>query len=239
MLHLLRKQIIIFSLTVISSLTSFGQREWNRPNSEDRQYYFGMSLSYVMSYLHPTKHETFIQNDSILSVDPGSSGGIGLGLHATAKLNHRFEVRFNPTLIIGGSKTFTYSVKYPLPGESGTEVKKLPSTIVSLPFQIKFNSDRIDNFRVYLLGGFKYDIDLASNAAARNAENLIKLKGSDLGVELGVGFNFYLRYVTLSPEIKFGSGLTNAHSRDASLKFSNILDKLQNRMISFTLIIED
>ena len=115
----------------------------------------------------------------------------------------------------------------------------MPSNIVSFPFQMKFNSDRIGNFRTYLLGGIKYDIDLASNSTARNAEDLIKLARYDFGIEAGVGFNFYLPFVTISPEIKISNGLSNLHQVDPALKFSNVLDKIQSRMIVFSIHFED
>jgi len=179
-----------------------------------------------------------LQNDSILSVEPGTSGGLALGLVATANLTRRFEFRFIPQLILGGSKYFTYHLRYPNELEPEYQKKTIPSTIVSFPFQLKFNSDRIDNFRVYMMGGLKYDYDLASNSSARNAENLVKLTKGDFGYEAGIGFNFFLPVVTISPELKVSNGLSNVHSRDANLKYSNVLDKLQSRMIVFSIILE-
>jgi hypothetical protein len=214
-------------------------KELNRPEHDNLPYYFGLSFSYNNSSLHQTKAPRFLQNDSVLSVEPGASGGIALGLLGTLKLDERFQLRFNPQLIVGGSKFFTYTLKYPTVDE-GTVVKKtLPSTIVSFPFQVKFNSDRIDNFRVYMMAGLKMDIDLASNSAARNAEDLVKLKKYDYGYECGVGFNIFLPFVTLSPELKVSNGLSNIHSRDPSLKFSSVMDKIQSRMISFSILLEE
>lgn len=235
-----RKHFTLLIGSVIFSFSVFGQyREQNRPNHDNWPYYFGMSISYSHSSLHPSKHAKFLQDDSVLSVEPGSSGGIALGLLGTLQLSPRFSLRANPQLIIGGAKYFTYSLKYPSPGENYIEKKTLPSTIVSFPFQVKFNSDRIGNFRTYLLGGVRYDMDLASNSQARNAEDLVKLTRSDYGVEAGIGFNFFFPFVTFSPEIKVCNGLSNIHSRDASLKYSSVLDKLQSRMIIFSIILED
>ncbi len=90
-----------------------------------------------------------------------------------------------------------------------------------------------------MMGGVKYDIDLASNSQARNAEDLVKLNKNDFGIEAGIGFNFFFRFVTFSPEIKISNGLSNIHSRDVNLKFSNVLDKLHSRMIVFSIILED
>lgn len=240
MLHLLRKQIVLLSISTCLSIIAQAQIEPNRPNHDQMPYYFGMSISYNHSYLHPSgKHNRFLQDDSVLVAEPGASGGIGLGLLATMRLSSRFSVRVNPQLIIGGSKYFTYNLSKPGPGEYPSETKTLPSTIVSFPVQVKFNSDRIGNFRTFLMAGVKYDIDLASNSAARNADDLVKLKRSDLGFEAGIGFNFFLPFVTFSPELKISNGLTNVHSRDANLKYSSIFDKLNSRMIVFSIILED
>lgn len=239
MLHLQRSKILILLACIFLSTSPEAQREINRPDHDNLPYYFGLSLAYNSSTLHPTKNAQFLQNDSVLSVEPGASGGIALGLLSTMRLNQRFELRFNPQLIVGGSKFFTYTLKYPLPGESTIEKKTLPSTIVSFPFQLKFNSDRIDNFRVYMLAGLKYDIDLASNSAERNAEDMVKLKKFDFGYEAGVGFNIYMKVVTVSPELKVSDGFSNIHSRDPNLKFSSVLDKLQSRMIVFSINLEE
>jgi hypothetical protein len=82
------------------------------------------------------------------------------------------------------------------------------------------------------------EYDLASNARAKRAEELVKLKKLDLGVEAGIGFNFYFPVFILSPEIKISNGITNSHSRDPNLKFSNTIDQLNSRMVVFSLIFE-
>jgi hypothetical protein len=80
-----------------------------------------------------------------------------------------------------------YKLKYP-DFDGNTEVtKKVESVIMSFPIQVKFQSDRIGNFRVYTLAGFKADIDMASNARAKKAEELIKIQKYDIGPEFGIG----------------------------------------------------
>jgi len=238
MLYLLRKQVIVIFFFLLSALFAQAQKEQNRPDHDNLPYYFGLTFGYSNMNLHTTKSPRFLKYDSVLSVEPGSSGGFAAGLLATVHLNNRFEFRAAPQLIVGGAKYFTYSLKYPNANETSVEKKTLPSTIFTLPLQIKFNSDRINNFRVYMLAGATYDIDLASNSNERNAEDLIKLKKNDYAIEGGVGFNFFLRFVTLSPEIKIHNGLTNIHDRDQDLKFSNVLNQLKSRMIIFSINIE-
>jgi hypothetical protein len=89
-----------------------------------------------------------------------------------------------------------------------------------------------------MLGGGKLDYDLASNARARKAEELVKIQKMDYGIEAGVGFNFYFQSFIFSPEIKISNGLGNIHSRDQNLKYSSVFDKMQSRMIVFSIHLE-
>jgi hypothetical protein len=237
--HLLRKQIVLLILLSVGVLHAQAQREIYRINHDNLPYYFGLTLGYNSSYLQVSKSPKFLQSDSIRSVIPGSSGGIAMGLLATLRLADHFEARANPQLVIGGSKFLSYTLGITKPGEASFQKQILPATLVSFPFHIKFNSDRIGNFKTYLLGGFKFDMDLSSNSAVRNADDIIKLKKYDFGLEAGMGFNFYLPFVTVSPEIKISYGLSNIHQLDPALKYSNVLDKIQSRMIVFSIHLED
>jgi hypothetical protein len=89
-----------------------------------------------------------------------------------------------------------------------------------------------------MLGGGKLDYDLASNAKARKAEDMIKIGKTDYGIEGGLGFNFYFKSFIFSPEIKISNGLGNLHTRDEKLKYSSVLDKIQSRMIVFSIHLE-
>ena len=89
-----------------------------------------------------------------------------------------------------------------------------------------------------MMGGGKIEYDLASNAGAKNAEDKIKLRKFDYGVEAGLGFHFYFPMFVLTPEVKMGWGIGNLHSRDESLKYSKVIDKINSRMISFSLTVE-
>ncbi len=248
MYHLLRKQINLSILLLALALTigthsevKAQEKQIYRPENDKDLYYFGITLGYNSTYLHPTKSSRFLQNDSVLVAEPGASGGICLGFLGTVRLSNHFQFRINPQLVLGGAKYFTYTLTDSLRAldEPINPKKTLPSTLLSLPIQLKFNSDRIDNFRFYVLGGIRFDKDISSNSASRNAEGLIKLKGNDFGLETGIGFNFFLPFVTISPEIKFSYGLSNIHARDPNLKYSAVFDNIQSRMISFSIHFED
>lgn len=241
MYYLQRKKA--FLTIVLISLFSTLHAQIRTLNLEDhdlKRYYFGISLSYNSSRFQMSHHPRFLeQGDSVLVAEPLNRGGVGLGFTATLGLSKRFEARLNPQLIFA-SRALTYNLSYPDPVREETPqmIKSVESLVTSFPLQVKFNSDRIGNFRVYMLGGVKFDYDLASNAGSRQAEDLVKLKKSYHGIEAGMGFNFYFPSFILSPELKISNGISNVHARDEALKFSNVIDKLQSRMLVFTLHIE-
>lgn len=237
-----RKLIIgCTSLIVLLCVTfsSFGQqRELYQTDHDAKPYYFGITLGANISSFHIEHHPRFLQYDSVYTVNPQYTAGFQLGLLATAHLTNRFELRFNPQLLFT-DRDLTYKLKYVDPFEESDSVtKKIESIITTFPLQIKFFSDRIGNFRVYMLGGIKGDIDLASNARAKRAEELVKIEKYDYGYELGIGFNFYFPSFIFSPEIKVSNGLKNIHSRDENLKYSNVIDRISSRMIVFCIHLE-
>jgi hypothetical protein len=244
MLYLLRKKTtalvccFLFSLCFLQSFNAYSQRPLYQEDHDNKPYYFGITLAGNLSRFQTTLHSHFLEQDSVMIAEPANAGGFALGLSATARLSNRFEARFNPQLAFMDRSIF-YKLKYEEPFHEGTDVvKKIESVIVSFPLQLKFNSDRIGNFRVYMLGGGKLDYDLASNARARKAEELVKIQKMDYGIEAGIGFNFYFQSFIFSPEIKISNGLGNIHSRDKDLKYSSVLDKMQSRMIVFSIHLE-
>lgn len=240
MYNLLWKQIILFCVAIFFLSNLFSQTEQYRSEHDNLKYYFGATLGYNIGYLSAQKSEKFLMEDSILVAEPASSGGISIGIHATAKLSKRWQARINPQIILGGARYFNYTLN---PKYTGTEPVEqrytLPTTLISFPVSLKFNSDRIDNFRTYLLFGVKADVDLSANSAARNQEGYIRLKKYNYGVEAGVGFNLFLRYFTLTPELKISYGLNNILARDPNLKYSAVFENIQSRMIMFSLHFED
>jgi hypothetical protein len=156
------------------------------------------------------------------------------------RLSEHFSIRTFPLDLTFTEKAFEYNLTYPdrPGGEDSVTNKKVQSISLTLPIQIKFSSDRIGNFKVYMLGGVKAEYDMAANAGAKKAENLIKLNRLDYGIEAGLGFHFYYPYFVLTPELKMGWGLGNLHSRDPNLKFSNVIDKINSRTITFSLTVE-
>lgn len=243
MQHLLRRKItsitIVFLLLPFIGLSQL-RSELNQPEHDNKPYHFGINLGFNKSHFSFTHHPVFLQQDSVMAIESINSTGLNLAWLVNLSLTNHFDLRTYPLNLTFSEKAFEYTLKYPdVPGgESKLTIKKVQSITLSLPIQIKFSSDRIDNMKVYTMAGVKFDYDLAANVGKNNGEEIIKLNKFDYGIEGGIGFHIYFPYFVLTPELKVSWGLANLHSRNPALKFSSNIDKINSRMISFSLTVE-
>lgn len=212
MQYLLRRKIVAATICLlfIPGLVKAQLRESiNLPDHDDRLFRFGIQLGVNRAHFNFTHHPEFLAingtlNDSVLVVESLNSTGINLAWMVNMNINEHFDLRVYPLDLVFTEKAFQYHLKYPdrPAGEESITTKKIQGITLALPLQIKFSSDRINNFKVYMLAGGRIEYDLAANAGARKAESLVKLKAFDYGIDGGIGFHFYFPYFVLSPELK-------------------------------------
>ncbi len=216
----------------------------NLPDHDDKLYHFGINLGFNKSHFSFTHHPQFldpaINGDSVMSIESINSTGINLAWLVNLNLSPHFDIRTYPLNLTFSEKAFEYNLTYPdIPaGETKLTIKKVQAITLSFPILIKFSSDRINNMKVYTIFGGKLDYDLASNANKKNAEELLKLKAVDYGLEGGIGFHIYFPYFVMTPELKVSWGMSNLHLRNPNLKFSSNIDQIYSRMISFSITVE-
>lgn len=243
MQYISRKKItgIVLAFIAIPSI-AFTQRfeNLNLLDHDEKNFHFGINVGVNRSHYSFTHHPRFLQYDSVMVVESINSTGINLAWLVNKRLSNHFDLRTYPLNLTFTEKAFQYHLKYPdkPAGEDSVGIRKIQGITLALPLQIKFSSDRINNFKVYMLAGGKVEYDLAANKGAKNAEQLMKLKKFDYGIEAGIGFHLYFPVFVLTPELKLGWGLNNMHVRDTDLKYSNVIDKINARTISFTLTVE-
>jgi hypothetical protein len=91
------------------------------------------------------------------------------------------------------------------------------------------------NYRVYVLGGLKASIDMASQEKVVDEIDKVKLRRTDVAYETGVGLDLYLQYFKLSPEIRVSNGFRNVLVSEQHI-YSNFIQSLRSRtwMVTFT-----
>ncbi len=227
-----RKTILIFFLLV----PFFVKAQFNVTEYENRfsikPYHFGISLAYNSSDFKITFSDQFINHDSILIAESTTGPGFNLGIIANLRIGKYLDLRFIPGLSFA-EKNFDYTYK-----DETTSSQTIESIYLTFPFDVKFKSAAYKDMKVYVIGGAQFLYDLGSNAEARNAEELVKIKASDLAIDYGLGMEFYFPYFIFSPEIKISNGIFNLHKLDPNLQQSNVMDKVFSRTILFSIHIE-
>ena len=168
-----------------------------------KDIYFGIALGVNVADYKVIHKEKLAENDSIRYFRPRLGPGFNLGIIANYQFHRYFDLRFIPTLSFSDK-----SIEYEDLNHSIVK-KTISSIYLDFPLQLRFKSDPIKDFRIYVIAGLRYDFDLASNVKARKAEDLIKVARHDAAGEYGLGFMIYFPYFILSPEIKVSHGFMN------------------------------
>lgn len=234
--HLHRCQIILVLafLGTLATATNAQKGSFNYDNKFSKKaYYFGITLGANVTRYHIDKDMTLIGNDSIRSINAIYGPGFNLGIVANVKLGKHFDFRFLlPTLSFADRK-----LQYQMTNNSVVD-KRIESVFLEFPIHFRYKSKPYKDFRIFVVAGAKYSIDLASNSRARQTEDLIRINQHDVAVEFGLGFQVFFPYFILSPEIKFSYGVYNIHSRKNQLVYSSVIDQLFSRGFAISLHFE-
>jgi hypothetical protein len=199
-----------------------------------RPYYFGFVLGFnSMNFMvHPEKMT--YTNDSLYTVNSYPDYGFQIGILANKRFNNHLHLRL-ATVLAFGERSINYRITHL--DSSFINTKNVESTFIEFPLSMKYTSRRLNNFSAYLMGGAKYGIDLASQAKKKEqTEDLIvKLKATDISMELGVGFDFYLPHFKFGIEFKRAFGVNDLLVREQTI-FTNDIRKLNSKIyqLSFT-----
>lgn len=236
----MKRKIIVFSfLLLLFSLDSlFAQKQkiLNLPKYDRQRFHFGFILGINKTDFVIDRVASFSLIDSLYTVESKGTSGFNLQIVTNMRMGEHFDLRFLPGLAFASRNlVYTFEKGRPL---SNVVTKKVESTFVELPLDVKFKSARLNNFRAYVLGGVKYSIDMVSQAKVKAKDKeFVKLQRNDYGYEVGVGCDFYLPMFKFSPEIKMYHGLRNLLVKD-DLVYSKSLDGLFSKMFTLSLTFE-
>jgi hypothetical protein len=234
-------KITIVLLLCILNLNAFPQgrvRLENLPRYDRKRMHFGFNLGINrmdFSIKPVEKLQTF---DSLLEIHSKFDYGFNIGIVSNLRLLEHWDLRFIPALSFGDRSLIYKYLKYDT--TIVTVTKKVESTFIDLPLLLKYKSARIINSRAYVITGFKYSIDMASQKGKKdngNGDEIIKLRRSDFSYELGVGGDFYLQYFKFAVEIKMSYGLRDLLIRDNSFYTSSV-SKLNSKIFLISFLFE-
>lgn len=188
------------------------------------------------------------------SVESKPQPGFTVGIVGNLRLSRYFDLRLIPSLSFG-TRTITYQLYKQMPIGSSTQSidfvqnKSIFSTFVEFPLQVKYKSKRLNNIAGYVIAGGNLKFDLASQKKAQvdvtdaqtgkqiTVVDNIKVKKSDLALEIGAGFDFYNAYFKLGLEIKMSFGMLNILDSQ-NLIYDSSIESLKNKTLQVSLTFE-
>lgn len=223
--------VLLLSLGWATNLLAQKDKVLHMEEHDSKPYYFGLAFAMNSSAFKMSHPGHVGYTDNYKNIQAKWGPGFNVGLMGTLRLTNFVDVRFIPSIVFSTKPIHTVDATEEL-------TRNIESIYMHLPLQFKLKSDRIGNFRFFGIAGGKFDYDLASNARSRRTDEFLKVKPFDVGIEVGVGFDFFFTNFILSPEIKISQGLMNSHFHDADLKLSNDIESLKTRMFVFSINIQ-
>lgn len=240
------RTILLFVLLLLTPIAGAGslyaqeRKIQNRPFLDDRVWHYGFLVGFNIQDMRIANNGTAYvnQNGGVeywYADVPEYTPGFSVGVLGELKANNWLSVRIIPTMHFGDKKVVFKEQR------SGMVIEQyVKSTYLSVPFDLKINATRFNNYRPYVVTGLAPTVDLT----VKKGKELL-VKRTDVMFEVGMGLDLYYPFFKMIPELKFCFGLNNildnnrTDLKDASLlRYSDAIDKAQNSMIVLTLYFE-
>ncbi len=234
-------QFLPFVLLFILSIQVNAQKRkpQNLPKLDYNFLNFGFALGINSTNFIVVQDPAVRYNDTLYVVESAAGSGFNLGIVSEMKMGEYSTLRFTPSLSFT-ERTLHY--RFMIAGKETPSQKPVESTFIEMPLEIKLRSARINNYRMYLLAGVKYSIDMASQkkVVQNNPDpykTVLKIERNDYGYSIGFGLDCYLHFFRFSPEIKMYHGIPNLIVHDGKV-FSQSILNLRSKIFLLSFIFE-
>jgi hypothetical protein len=229
--HMKKASLIMLMLC---SAMAYSQRlPKNQPKYDQKPIHFGFSIGLNYSDFHIQEIEDLAALDNYYAIRSEVNPGYTIHIISNLRLSDYWDLRFTPGFSTT-ERTLLFDVIEPLSEERQEVIRKIESSYIEAPLHLKWKSQRINNYRLYVLGGMKYNIDLASKQDIDD-DRVFKIKRNDFMYEFGFGVDIYFEFFKFSPQIKASWGTSDLMVDDGTFYIQGI-DRLETRsiLINFT-----
>jgi len=216
---------------------------WGVPNKleyDEQFYHFGFSIVYNQFNFSIKSKANLLEYDSLMIINTTPRSGFGLGIVTNLRMGKYFDLRLIPGLSFG-DRVVNYTLQYG--GNSNNTIviqKSIESVYLDIPLIVKFKSSRMHNFRVFVMAGAQYSMDLISaekRQIAKPREILLKLRRHDFQGQAGVGVDIYFTYFKLTTEFKMSFGFVDLLYHEDNM-FSSSISSLKSKITQISFIFE-
>lgn len=240
----MKAKLALLLLVFCSTIQLAKAQNWGG-GIDDEDFNWGFSFQYISAeykvWKAPGWQNGIIKSDGNL-IDPLTSiaskpaSGFAVGFVFNRRITKNLDIRLTPALAFSDRL-----MEYSYAGTTPSVIpKKTKATMLDFPLSLKLKSEKLMNFRAYILGGLKYSIDIASNKDDSSESDMQKFvfnKKNFLSYEAGIGFDLYFEYFKMSPELKLSYSFKDIidHRRNV---FDTPIDRAKLRHFTFSLFFE-
>lgn len=233
-----------------------GNRVPNMPSYDHEKFHFGfvLGVNQTLMSLRPVDNMSSIMWDTtflpdilpmpdsarILNMEFSPTPGFVISIVSDMRVGKHFNIRFVPSLAFG-DRDINYDIETYRDGDTAVLAitKRIPSTYINFPLELKYTAVRDHNFRPYLMTGVQYSLDLASQAKKREKRNLgqkiVKFRQNDIYLQAAVGADFYNEWFKFGVELKMMYGMRDVLKREHNI-YTDGIESLRSKIfqVSFT-----
>lgn len=167
--------------------------------------------------------------------------GFSVGLISDMRINNNLNLRFEPGLYIT-RRLLQYDPQYfdGLDYNDSDLTREDKSTYIHFPLLLKVSTNRINNFKPFIVGGLSTALNLASNEnnPDDNSVGQFRTKKGVYFYELGFGIDFYLQWFKFTPSIRgvFAINDELVRDKDVNSPWTGNVDSMKTRgvFLNFT-----
>lgn len=241
---------IFLSLLFVSTAKAQERTVENRPYTDLRPFHFGVlvgthlqDIEFLNAGLVTYTDEDGNEVNSNVSVEQDRwDPGFTVGVLGEFRLSTHFQFRIAPAMYFG-TRHLTFHNLAPKEGEENQEDKRqeMKTAYISSAIDLIFSAPRFNNHRPYIMAGVNPMINLSGSK-----DDYMKLKKTDVFLEVGLGCDFYLPFFKLRPELKFMYGITDSYDKShaenikdkSMLPYTLAANKAHSKMIALTFYFE-
>ncbi len=123
--------------------------------------------------------------------------GFNVGLIGNLRLSNHLDLRLEPGVNFN-------RINFQVTKADPDTFREINSTYVHIPLLLKFSTQRLNNFKPFVVGGLSTSWNLSSNEnnPEDNSNGQFRMTTNSYYYELGFGIDFYLYYFKFSPSIR-------------------------------------
>lgn len=198
---------------------------------DNKPIHYGFLFALPVTRYNLTYSDQFNSaSDSTMLIKSPITNGFRMGFVLNMYLNDHWDLRTTPTVSL-----YERSVEYQFANVTKKEIRE--STWIEVPIMFKYKSERRMNSRMYMVAGVTFGIETNVRKRTLPGSGRLSTTNYDITIDYGIGFEQFLPYTKLSPEIRFSHGFLNSY-RQPEYPVSLGIHRLTSHTIGLYLMFE-